>query len=216
MSDAVAVPPEETVAEEPQIPTRRLLVFEIAGNGYACEMDAFREIVPNQEMTRLPGAPDTVCGLINLRGTIVTVIDGGTALGKPAFKRADGLILLVDYVERLLGFGCVRAHWPDVGSATPGSYGAVTEIYGEGLRLPPVRLYRDGEPDPNIEAIIFANVRTPAERRGDLRAQVAANRRAQTRLEALARKYGADALCEIMWSTEKAGGVRGSMTNGPP
>ena len=100
--------------------------------------------------------------------------------------------------ERLLGFGCVRAHWPDIGSATPGSYGAVTEIYGEGLRLPPVRLYRDGEPDPNIEAIIFANVRTPAERRGDLRAQVAANRRAQVRLAALAEKYGADELCAIM------------------
>src|SRR5271155_5581248 len=38
----------------------------------------------------------------------------------------------------LLGYGCVRAHWPDIGSATPGSYGAVTEIFGEGLRLPPV------------------------------------------------------------------------------
>ena len=68
--------------------------------------------------------------------------------------------------ELLLGFGCVRAHWPDIGSATPGSYGAVTEIYGEGLRLPPVRLYRDGEPDPDIEAIIFANVRTPDAARG--------------------------------------------------
>ncbi len=100
--------------------------------------------------------------------------------------------------ERLLGFGCVRAHWPDIGSATPGSYGAVTEIYGEGLRLPPVRLYRDGMPDANVEAIIFANVRTPDERRGDLRAQVAANRRAQARLAALAQKYGADLLCDIM------------------
>ena len=102
------------------------------------------------------------------------------------------------YDERLIGFGCVRAHWPDIGSATPGSYGAVTEIYGEGLRLPPVRLYRDGEPDPNVEAIIFANVRTPAERRGDLRAQVAANRRAQLRLAALAERYGAGELCAIM------------------
>jgi N-methylhydantoinase B len=63
--------------------------------------------------------------------------------------------------DTLLGFGCVRAHWPDIGSATPGSYGAVTEIFGEGLRLPPVRLYRGGKPDPGIEAIIFANVRTP-------------------------------------------------------
>src|SRR3978361_438544 len=99
---------------------------------------------------------------------------------------------------RLLGFSCVRAHWPDIGSATPGSYGAVTEIYGEGLRLPPVRLYRNGTPDPGIEAIIFANVRTPAERLGDLRAQVAANRRAEARLVALAQKYGADVLLGIM------------------
>ena len=100
--------------------------------------------------------------------------------------------------DRLLGFGCVRAHWPDIGSATPGSYGAVTEIYGEGLRLPPVRLYRNGRPDPDIERIIFANVRTPAERQGDLRAQVAANRRGALRLEALAKKYGADELLQIM------------------
>jgi N-methylhydantoinase B len=100
--------------------------------------------------------------------------------------------------DRLLGFGCVRAHWPDIGSATPGSYGAVTEIYGEGLRLPPVRIYKNGRPDADIERIIFANVRTPAERQGDLRAQVAANRRGALRLEALARKYGADELLHIM------------------
>jgi len=100
--------------------------------------------------------------------------------------------------DRFLGFGCVRAHWPDIGSATPGSYGAVTEIYGEGLRLPPVRLYRNGRPDPDIERIIFANVRNPSERQGDLRAQVAANRRGAQRLEALAKKYGADELLQIM------------------
>ncbi|RAI58005.1 hydantoinase B/oxoprolinase family protein [Roseicella frigidaeris] len=99
---------------------------------------------------------------------------------------------------RLLGFGCVRAHWPDIGSATPGSYGAVTEIYGEGLRLPPVRLYRDGKPDPSVEAIILANVRTPAERLGDIRAQVAANRRAAERMIGLAGKYGVDELLRIM------------------
>jgi N-methylhydantoinase B len=105
----------------------------------------------------------------------------------PAF--ADG---------RLLGYGCVRAHWPDIGSATPGSYGAVTEVFGEGLRLPPIRLFRDGELDPNIAAIIFANVRQPTERLGDLRAQVAANRRAVARLQALAKKYSTDELLHIM------------------
>src|ERR1700721_2667255 len=70
------------------------------------------------------------------------------------------------YQGRLPGFGCVRAHWPDIGSATPGSYGAVTEIYGEGLRLPPIRLYRDGKPDATVEAIIFPNVPPPTERLG--------------------------------------------------
>ena len=99
---------------------------------------------------------------------------------------------------RLLGYGCVRAHWPDIGSATPGSYGAVTEIYGEGLRLPPIRLYRDGKPDAAIEAIIFANVRTPSERLGDLRAQVAANLRGTSRMTELAVKYGTDELLHIM------------------
>jgi chemotaxis signal transduction protein len=44
-----------------------------------------------------------VCGLINLRGTIVTVIDGGVVLGKPPSVRTSGLILLADYFERLVG-----------------------------------------------------------------------------------------------------------------
>src|SRR5499433_1995792 len=64
---------------------------------------------------------------------------------------------------RLLGFGCVRAHWPDIGSATPGSYGAVTEIYGEGLRLPPVRLVSRHVMNADLEKLILANVRTPEE-----------------------------------------------------
>src|SRR2546423_14260759 len=56
-------------------------------------------------MTRLPGAPDTVCGLINLRGTIVTVLDGGLVLGKPAFRRAEGLVLIIESHERWFGMG---------------------------------------------------------------------------------------------------------------
>jgi purine-binding chemotaxis protein CheW len=105
MSEAVALPPEQVAAEEPQIPTRRLLVFDVGGGAFACEMESFREIVPTQSMTRLPGAPSTVCGLINLRGTIVTIIDGGIALGKPGYARTGGLILLLDYLERWIGIG---------------------------------------------------------------------------------------------------------------
>ena len=98
----------------------------------------------------------------------------------------------------LLGFACVRAHWPDIGSATPGSYGATTEIFGEGLRLPPVRLCAAGVPNPDVERIIFTNVRTPDERRGDLRAQMAANQRGVLRLQELARKHGAERVIAIM------------------
>ena len=105
MSEAVTLPPEQVAEEEPRVPTRRLLVFEVGGGTFACEMESFREIVPTQAMTRLPGASSTVCGLINLRGTIVTVIDGGAALGKQGYMRNAGLLLLVDYLERWIGIG---------------------------------------------------------------------------------------------------------------
>ncbi|HKS62385.1 MAG TPA: hydantoinase B/oxoprolinase family protein [Xanthobacteraceae bacterium] len=98
------------------------------------------------------------------------------------------------YDGRLLGYACLRAHWPDVGSATPGSYGAVTEIYGEGLRLPPLRLVSKGAVNTDLEKVIFANVRTPDERKGDLGAQLAATLRATERLQALAERYGAERL----------------------
>jgi purine-binding chemotaxis protein CheW len=105
MSESVTIPPEQAVEEEPRIPTRRLLAFEVGGSVFACDMESFREIVPTQRTTRLPGAPETVCGLINLRGTIVTVIDGGVVLGKPPCARTSGLILLADYFDRLVGIG---------------------------------------------------------------------------------------------------------------
>jgi N-methylhydantoinase B len=99
---------------------------------------------------------------------------------------------------QLLGYACLRAHWPDVGSATPGSYGAVTEIFGEGIRLPPVRLISRGVLNADLEKVILANVRTPEERKGDLGAQLAATLRATERLQALARRYGSGAVIGYM------------------
>jgi len=105
MSETVALPPDQIAEEGPHVPTRRLLVFEVGGSAFGCEMESFREIITPQPMTRLPGAPPSVCGLINLRGTIVTVVDGGSVLGRSAYVREQGLILLVDYVERWIGIG---------------------------------------------------------------------------------------------------------------
>ena len=111
------------------------------------------------------------------------------------------------HAGRLLGYACLRAHWPDVGSATPGSYGAVTEIYGEGLRLPPLRLVSRGTLNVDLEKVILANVRTPDERKGDLGAQLAATLRASERLAELARRYGVEeiigAMAEVMDYSER-------------
>jgi N-methylhydantoinase B len=83
-----------------------------------------------------------------------------------------------------------RAHHADVGGAYPGSMGLCREIYQEGLRIPPVKLCHRGEIDGDKLRFFLANVRTPAEREGDLMAQVAACRTGARRLEELVAKYG--------------------------
>jgi N-methylhydantoinase B len=93
----------------------------------------------------------------------------------------------------VLGFAVTRAHHSDVGGMRPGSMPADSrEIWQEGLVIPPVRLIRGGEYAEDVLALILANVRTPAIRRGDLRAQIAAHRLAETRLGELTERRGRD------------------------
>ncbi len=85
------------------------------------------------------------------------------------------LVEAVDLNGEIAGYAAVRAHHADVGGMSPGSMPqGATELVQEGLILPPVLLSRGGEMRDDILAVILANVRTPAERRGDLRAQLAA------------------------------------------
>ena len=91
----------------------------------------------------------------------------------------------------LLGFAVTRAHHSDVGGMRPGSMPADSrEIYQEGLVLPPVRLAAGGELVDDVLAVLLANVRTPDVRRGDLRAQLAANRLGERRLGELVARRG--------------------------
>jgi len=83
-----------------------------------------------------------------------------------------------------------RAHHSDVGGMSPGSMPVAREIYQEGLIIPPVRLVRRGKVVKDVLAMVLANVRTPDEREGDLTAQIAANRVAETRLADTVRRYG--------------------------
>ena len=83
-----------------------------------------------------------------------------------------------------------RAHHSDVGGMTPGSMPLAREVYQEGLIIPPIRLARRGEIVQDVMNLIRANVRTPDEREGDITAQSAANRVADTRLREIVEKYG--------------------------
>lgn len=83
-----------------------------------------------------------------------------------------------------------RAHHSDVGGISPGSMPLATEIFQEGLIIPPVTLVKGGVVVPDVLALILANVRTPDEREGDLTAQIAANRVAAIRLTEIVERYG--------------------------
>src|SRR6478752_4141786 len=79
-----------------QLAAARTLLFRVSGSVYGCDIDAVREIIPYRRATRLPGAPPYVQGLINLRGTIVTVLDLGARLDatRPAMRDMGGSIIL--------------------------------------------------------------------------------------------------------------------------
>jgi N-methylhydantoinase B len=83
-----------------------------------------------------------------------------------------------------------RAHHADVGGAQAGSMALTREIYAEGMRIPPVKLCRGGKIERDFLALLLANVRTPAEREGDLTAQIASCRTGARRLEEIVARYG--------------------------
>jgi N-methylhydantoinase B len=85
-----------------------------------------------------------------------------------------------------------RAHHADVGGAYAGSMGLCREIYQEGFRIPPVKILRAGAMQSDVLALLLANVRTPEEREGDLRAQIAACHTGAERLREICARYGVD------------------------
>jgi N-methylhydantoinase B len=87
-----------------------------------------------------------------------------------------------------LGYVAARAHHSDVGGMSPGSMPLSREIFQEGLRIPPVRLLRGGERVDDVWCLLLANVRTPAEREGDLDAQIGALHTGARRLREMAER----------------------------
>ncbi|WP_436926599.1 hydantoinase B/oxoprolinase family protein [Halosimplex amylolyticum] len=121
--------------------------------------------------------------------TLVSPIAPGTDTDA---THADGDHVDPDSAEdTVLGYAVSRAHHADVGGMAPGSMPAgARDIQQEGLRIPPTKLVDGGEIDDGVESLVLANVRNPDERRADLRAQIAANERAEARIADLLADHG--------------------------
>ena len=101
---------------------------------------------------------------------------------KPCFYRGELFAWLAN-----------TGHWPDTGGMVPGGFSAnATEVEQEGLRLPPVKLFKRGEMDEEILSIILSNIRIADQRIGDIKAQAAALAAGERRLTALLDRYGRD------------------------
>jgi N-methylhydantoinase B len=123
-------------------------------------------------------------------GDIVALNDpycGGTHL--PDITLVAPIHVPVDGEQRLIGFAANRAHHADVGGISAGSMPTATEIYQEGIIIPPIKLWEAGRANEAALALILRNVRTPHERRGDLAAQMAANRTAALRMDELVSRW---------------------------
>ena len=89
------------------------------------------------------------------------------------------------------------AHHSDIGGMAPGSMaGGMTEIYQEGLRIPPIRIVEHGETLRDVFDLVLLNVRVPRERRGDYMAQIAANRLGTRRLEEMFQRWSKPQITE--------------------
>jgi N-methylhydantoinase B len=130
-----------------------------------------------------------------MRGDVYTLNDpflGGTHLPdittvSPVFSPDSGGGIHI-------GFVATRAHHADIGGIAPGSMPVARELLQEGLVIPPLRLMRAGALEASAFELIVRNSRTPAERRGDLQAQLAATALGALRLEALCRRFGIEGL----------------------
>ncbi len=87
-------------------------------------------------------------------------------------------------------FVASRAHHADIGGISPGSMPISTELFQEGLIIPPLKLYEAGARNDALLQLILKNVRTPVEREGDLAAQAAAHHTGENRLKGISERYG--------------------------
>lgn len=101
--------------------------------------------------------------------------------------------------DEIVAFVMTRGHWSDIGGQLPGSYTTLTwDVFAEGIRIPPVLLYRDDKPVEDLVGLILQNTRDPAVRLLDMQAQYAGCVVGDRRIAAIVRRYGKAALAAAM------------------
>src|SRR5229473_2322914 len=113
---------------------------------------------------------------------IASVVSSQSSVAKRKLTTNNG--------QRTLFYVANRAHHADIGGATPGSMGLAPDVYGEGIRIPPIRIVRNGVVDKDIMGLILANVRSNAERRGDFEAQIGSLKTGAARLLEIIERRG--------------------------
>jgi len=86
------------------------VLFRLGDRQYGIDLDAVREILPVRRATRVPGAPAYVAGLINVRGTIVTVLDLGARLDGNSSLASDGSVILIEHRQKLVGIAVAEVN----------------------------------------------------------------------------------------------------------
>jgi N-methylhydantoinase B len=125
--------------------------------------------------------------------TLVMGVFGGTAGSR---RQTAGKKERFPAARRLSPADCLfyvanRAHHADIGGATPGSMGLATDVYGEGIRIPPIKIVSGGEMCGDVMRLILTNVRSSHERRADFAAQIGSLKTGEMRLLEIVERRGA-------------------------
>jgi len=181
-------------------------IIHAAGDASAAIFDAKMQLVAqgNDIPTMLGSAVMSTkasveaVGLERLRPGDV-IISNDVYLGGGNHQPDIQLTRPVFYEGEIIAFTMTRGHWSDIGGQAPGSYTTKTwDIFGEGVRIPPVLIFRDDEPVSDVVTLIVQNTRDPASRLLDIKAQYAGTFVGDQRIKALAAKYGKENLAAAM------------------
>src|SRR5574337_808711 len=105
------------------------------------------------------------------------------------------MIRPIFFEGRIVGFACTVIHWADMGGPLPGTFNPeATSCYAEGIRIPPIRLFKENKLDEELFSLIAINIRGSIERRADMQAQFEAASLIERRIVELCERYGVETL----------------------